>query len=147
MPVGMLFTDVPLSPTLRFSSRNVISRQRTSIQSLDWHPGKWLRSGLAMGIGSNQPYLAATTDVETSRLSLKAAYISAGNRFRRITASSIYASEADRENVVAVIKASSSVLLTLGHQNFLQPLSVDPAAAILHAAGNAVQCSRESRRC
>ena len=145
MPVGMLFTDVPLSPTLRFSSRNVISRQRTSIQSLDWHPGKWLRSGLAMGIGSNQPYLAATTDVETSRLSLKAAYISAGNRFRRITASSIYASEADRENVVAVIKPSSSVLLTLGHQNFLQPQSIDPAAAYLHATVNEAQSSFDVR--
>jgi len=53
----------------------VISRQRTSIQALDWHPGKWLRTGVAAGIGSNQPYLAATTDIESSRLSLKAAYL------------------------------------------------------------------------
>jgi len=132
MPVGMLFTDVALSPTLHFFSRNVISRQRTSIQALDWHPGKWLRSGFATGIGSNQPYLAATADVETSRLALKAAYISAGNRFRRVTTFSIYASEVDRENVVAVIRPYSSMVLTLGHQNFLKPQSMDRAAAYLH---------------
>ena len=145
MPVGMLFTDVPVSPTLRFSSRNVISRQRTSIQALDWHPGKWLRTGVAAGIGSNQPYLAATTDIESSRLSLKAAYISAGNRFRRVTATSIYASEVDRENILAVIKPSSSMLLTLGHQNFLQPQSIDPAAAYLHATVNEAQASFDVR--
>ena len=145
MPVGMLFTDVALSPTLHFFSRNVVSRQRTSIQALEWHPGKWLRSGLATGIGSNQPYLAATTDVETSRLSLKAAYISAGNRFRRITASSIYASEVVRENMVAVIKPYSGILLTLGHQNFLQPQSIDPGAAYLHATVNEAQSTFDVR--
>ena len=145
MPVGMLFTDIPLSSTLRFSSRNVISLRKTSIQALDWHPGKWLRSGFAMGIGSNRPYLAATTDVETSWLSLKAAYISADNRFRRITASSIYASEVDRENILAVIKPSSNTLLTLGHQNFLQPQSIDPAAAYLHATVNEAQSSFDVR--
>ena len=144
-PVGMLFTDVPISPTLRFSSRNVISRQRTAIQALEWQPHKWLRSELAAGIGSNQPYLAAAADVETYRVSLKAAHISAGDRFRRITTSSIYATEVDRENIVAVIKPYSGVLLTAGHQNFLQPQSTDPSAAYLHATVNEAQTTFDLR--
>jgi hypothetical protein len=136
LPAAMLFTDVPISPTLHLYSKNVLSRQRTSIEALDWHPRKWLRGGFAGGLGSNHPYLAATAGIEKNWISLKAAYISASDRFRRITATSIFAAEVDRENILAVIKPSSSLLLNLGHQNLLQPQSPDPAAPFLHATVN-----------
>ncbi len=90
---GMLFTDVPLSPNLHFLSKTVISRKLTSIQALDWRPRRWLRTGIAAGVGSKKPYFSATSDVERGWLSLKAGYISAGSQFRRVTAPSVYASE------------------------------------------------------
>jgi hypothetical protein len=138
---GMLFTDVPLSPNLHFYSKTVISRTLTSVQALDWHPRKWLRTGVAAGVGSNQPYLAATANVERSWLSLRAGYISAGNQFRRVTAPSVYASELDRENILAVMKFSSGAVVTLGRQNFLQPQGTDPSAPYLRATVNQAQGS------
>jgi hypothetical protein len=138
---GMLFADVPLSPNLHFYSKTLISRKLTSVQALDWRPRKWLRTGVAAGVGSNQPYFAATSDVETNWLSLKAGYISAGGQFRRVTAPSVYASEFDRENILAVMRFSSGALLTLGHQNFLQPQGTDPSAPYLRAIVNQAQGS------
>jgi hypothetical protein len=138
---GMLFADVPLSPSLHFYSKTVISRKLTSVQALDWHPRKWLRTGVAAGVGSNQPYFAATSDVETNWLSLRAGYISASDRFRRVTAPSVYASELDRENILAVMKFPSGAGLILGHQNFLQPQGTDPSAPYLRATVNQAQGS------
>ena len=138
---GMLFMDVPLSPKLHLYSKMVISRKLTSVEALDWHPRKWLQTGVAAGVGSNQPYFAATSDVERNWLSLKAGYISAGDQFRRVTAPSVYASELDRENILAVMKFSSGAVLTLGHQNFLQPQSADPSAPYLRASVNQAQGS------
>ena len=138
---GMLFMDVPLSPKLHLYSKMVISRKLTSVEALDWHPRKWLQTGVAAGVGSNEPYFAATSDVERNWLSLKAGYISAGDQFRRVTAPSVYASELDRENILAVVKFSSGAVLTLGHQNFLQPQSADPSAPYLRASVNQAQGS------
>lgn len=138
-PMAMVFSDMPISQTLHFYSKNVISRQRTSIQALDWQPRKWLRADLAGGMGANQPYFAVSSDVERSWLSLKAEYVSVSDRFRRITAPSIYASEVAGENVVAVIKPESNVLLTLGHQNLMQPTSLDPSVPFVRATINQAQ--------
>src|SRR5947208_12632957 len=43
VPVGMFFLDIPLSDKLAFHSRNLGSRQQTSIQGLDWRMFKWLK--------------------------------------------------------------------------------------------------------
>ena len=138
---GMIFTDFPVSSNLHFYSKTVISRQLTSIQSLAWRPRKWLRTGVAAGVGSNQPYFAATSGVERNWLSLSAGYYSAGDQFRRVTAPSVYASEVDRENILAVIKPFSGAVLTLGHQNFLQPQSTVPSEPYLRATVNQAQGS------
>jgi hypothetical protein len=138
---GVLFTDVSLSPNLHFSSKTVISRQLTSIQALDWRPRRWIRTGVAGGLGSNQPYFAASSDVERNWLSLRAGYTLVGDRFRRVTAPSVYTSEVDRENILALMKFSSGAVLTLGHQNFLQPQGTAPSAPYLRATVNQVQGS------
>jgi hypothetical protein len=138
---AMLFADTPLSPHLHFYSKTVISKKLTSIEALDWRPRKWLQTGVAAGLGSNQPYFAATADVERNWLSLKAGYYSASDQFRRVTAPSVYASELDRENIVAVMKLSSGAVVTLGHENFLQPQGTDPSAPYLRATVNQAQGS------
>lgn len=80
-----------------------------------------------------------SSDLEKSWLSLKTEYVSASDRFRRISAPSVYASEVTRETIVAVIKPESNLLLTLGHENLLQPMSLSLTAPFLHATVNQVQ--------
>ncbi len=140
MRVGMFFLDIPLSDKLTFYSRNIGSNQQTSIQGLDWHPLKWLKTGLSAGIGGNQPYLATTFDVHRDWLDIKAGYISAGDRFRRITTPSIFAAEPDRENLLVTVKPVSSLVLIAGHQNLLQP-QMDLNAPFLRATADQFQSS------
>src|SRR5258708_5597340 len=85
VPVGMLFLDIPLSDKLTFFSRNLGSRQQTSIQGFQWRPYPWLKTGLSAGIGGNQPYLSTTPDVERGRIDVKASYNNGGNHFCCIT--------------------------------------------------------------
>ena len=144
-PVAMLFTDAPLSSSLHVYSKSVISAQRTSIESIDWHPRKWFRSGLSGGIGSNQPYLAVSSDIEQNWLSLKTEYVSASDRFRRITAPSIFASEVDRENIMATIKPEANLLFIIGHENLLQPQSLAATSPFLRATVNEAQSALDFR--
>lgn len=132
VPVGMFFVDIPLSDKLTFYSRNVFSHQQTSIQGLDWRPGKWLDTGFSAGIGGNKPYLATTLDFNRDWLDVKAGYIVAGNQFRRITTPSVFAAEPDRENLLVTIKAVSNLTVIADHQNLLQP-QVDFNAPFLRA--------------
>jgi hypothetical protein len=143
---AVLFTDAPLSEKLHLYSKNVMSRQLTSIQAFDWRVRKWLRTGFSGGIGSNQPYFAVTTDVESNWLSVKTAYISASDRFRRLTEPSVFASEVDRENVLVGIKPYPEMLVTLGHQNYLQAQSPDANAPFLRASVNQVQSTLDVAR-
>src|SRR5579872_101378 len=120
-PVGMVFADKAITDNLHFYSRNIFSGQQSSIQGFDWRPRKWLKTGLAGGIGSNKPYVAASVDADRNWYTLKAAYIETSDGFRRITTPSIFAAEPDRENVLLTVKPYSSLVLTAGHENFLAP--------------------------
>lgn len=139
-PAKMFFADIPLSDNLHLSSRNVFSRQQTSIEALDWQPRPWLKTALAGGTGSNHPYFAATLDAERDWLSIKAAYIDASDKFRRITVQSPVAPELDRENLVVSLKPFSGAVLIAGRQNLLQAQN-DPSAPFLHATVNQLQTS------
>lgn len=139
-PVGVLYLDVPVSDTLHFTSRNLFSERQTSIQGVDWNPRKWLKTGLSAGIGSNQPYLAASFDANRPRISVQAAYISAGDRFRRITVNSPLNSEVDKENILVTVRPTQNLELEAGRQNYLQPQQ-NLSLPFLHAAVNQVQGS------
>ena len=140
VPVGMLFLDIPLSDKLTFFSRNLGSRQQTSIQGLRWRLFPWLTTGLSAGIGGNQPYFATTVDAHRDWLDVKAGYISAGNHFRRITTPSVFVAEPDRENLLVTVKPFSSLVVIAGHQNLLQP-QTDLNAPFLRASVNQFQSS------
>jgi hypothetical protein len=71
---------------------------------------------------------------------VKAGYISAGSRFRRITTPSIFAAEPDRENLLVTVKPISSLILIGGHQNLLQP-QTDLSAPFLRATVDQFQSS------
>jgi hypothetical protein len=140
VPVGMFFLDIPISDKLVFYSRNLGSSQQTSIQGLSWRPFKWLTTGISGGIGGNQPYAATTLDVHRDWLDIKAGYINAGDRFRRITTPSVFAAEPDRENILVTVKPVSNLVLIGGHQNLLQP-QMELNAPFLRATVNQFQSS------
>src|SRR5262249_59501852 len=118
---GMVFWDTPVSDKLHFYSRNVFPDRQSFIQGFDYRPRKWFKPAVSAGTGSNKPYLAAAADIDRDWLTLKAALISASDRFRRVSTPSLFAAEPDRENIVATIKPYSSLVFTAGHQNFLSP--------------------------
>jgi hypothetical protein len=119
--LGLVFIDRAVTENLHVYSRNIISQRQTWIEGFDWRPRPWLKTGFSAGIGSNKPYLAASVDAERKWYEVKAGYIQASSGFRRITTPSVFASEPDRENILATVKPYSSLVLTAGHENFLAP--------------------------
>src|SRR5215472_767457 len=89
VPLGMLFWERPLSDKLHFYSRNVFSGRQSFIQGFDYRPRSWLKTAVSAGTGSNKPYLAAAADIDRDWLTLKAALISASDRFRRVSTPSL----------------------------------------------------------
>lgn len=140
VPVGMLFVDIPVSDKLAFYSRNLGSMTQTSIQGVSWHPLKWLNTALSAGIGGNQPYAATTLSVHQDWIDLKAGYIQAGDRFRRITTPSVFTAEPDRENILVTLKPISNLILNGGHENLLQP-QTDLNAPFIRATVDQFQAS------
>lgn len=140
VPIGMLFVDLPVSDKLAFYSRNLGSMTQTSIQGVNWRPLKWLNTALSAGIGGNQPYAATTLSVHQDWIDLKAGYIQAGDRFRRITSPSIFAAEPDRENILVTLKPISNLILNGGHENLLQP-QTDLNAPFIRASVDQFQSS------
>ena len=139
IPVGMIFLQIPISDKLTFTSKNVGSLQQTSIQSLDWRPYKWLKTAVSGGIGSNQPYFASTVEADRGWIEVKAAYIQAGNRFRRLTTPSVYSTEADGGNILVTVKPYRSLVFTAGHENFLAPQNNDFNAPFQRASVDQLQ--------
>jgi hypothetical protein len=139
IPVGMIFLQIPISDKLTFTSKNVGSLQQTSIQSLDWRPYKWLKTAVSGGIGSNQPYFASTVEADRGWIDVKAAYIQAGNRFRRLTTPSVYSTEADGGNILVTVKPYRSLVFTAGHENFLAPQNNDFNAPFQRASVDQLQ--------
>ncbi len=121
--VGLLFLDRPLTPTLSFFSRTAFSSRQTAINGLAWRPVSGLRAATAVGLGANQGYSATSLSLDREWMTLKAAYIRAGDQFRRLTVQQPLTSEVDRENVLLTLRPASFLTLNAGRQNFLQPLT------------------------
>lgn len=120
-PAGMLFVDKPVSDHLHFYSREVFSQQQTAINGFSLHLRPGITLGAAGGIGSSQGYGAGSLEMKLNWLDLKAAYIAAGSRFRRITVQQPINSEYTGANLLATIKPRRGMVLVTGHQNLLQP--------------------------
>jgi hypothetical protein len=126
---GLLFLERQITPSLRVFSRNVFSGRQSSINGIECQIRPGLRGAMAGGLGSNRGYLASSLTYDREWITVKAAYIRADERFRRITVQQPLSSEVDRENVLVTLRPKPYVSFTAGRQNFLQPLS-DGRAAI-----------------
>jgi len=143
-PAFLLFLDRRLGRGFAISSKMVFSRQTTAIEGLDWEPADRLKMGVSGGVGANQPYGAASFDFRRKWIIVQAAYIEAGNQFRRAVVAAPLESEPDRENIIITLKPTKFLSLTAGRQNFLTPLtnsqnstrsSMDQGTANLDFAG------------
>jgi hypothetical protein len=121
--VGLLFLERRVTPGLSIFSRNVFSSRQSSINGLDWQIRPGLHGAMAGGLGSGRGYWASSLTYDREWLTVKAAYIRADERFRRITVQQPLSSEVDRENILVTVRPKPYVSLTAGRQNFLQPLS------------------------
>lgn len=120
-PLAMVFIDRPITPHFHFYSRNILSHHQTWIEGFDWQVREWLKTAASAGMGSNQPYFAASIEADRYWYDIKAGYIAASSDFRRITTPSLFVSEPDRENLLVTVKPYSSLVLSAGHENFLAP--------------------------
>jgi hypothetical protein len=122
-PAFLLFLDRRLGQGLSISSKMIFSRQITAIEGLDWAASDRLKIGFSGGVGANQPYGAASLDFRRKWIIVQAAYIEAGDQFRRAVVEAPLLSEPDRENVVITLKPTGFFSISAGRQNFLTPLS------------------------
>jgi hypothetical protein len=149
-PAGVLFLRRPLGPHWAATSNMIFSRQTTAIEGLQWRPGKFLDAAVAAGVGADQPYGAASVDLNRSRIDVKAAYIAAGSQFHRVAVAAPLMSEPDRENVMVLFHPVRVLTLAAGRNNFLSPVgdtqasvrsSVDDVSAGWQWAGTGLTTS------
>ncbi len=126
-PAFILFLDHRITPAVSVSSKMIFSRQTTAIEGIDWTAGDRLKIGFAGGVGSNQPYGAASLDFRRKWIIVQAAYIEAGSQFHRAVVEAPLFSEPDRENVVVTWKPTRFFNINAGRQNFLTPVSASQA--------------------
>lgn len=136
---AVLFLDHPISERLTLFSRNILSRRQTSIQGLEFKARPWLKTSFSAGSGAGQPYLAVSADAERDWFSVKAAYIDAGDRFRRVLVETPIHTEVDGANLQVTLRPRHNLTLAGGHQNLLQPPG--PNSAGLRATVNNLQGS------
>jgi hypothetical protein len=126
-PAGMFFYEQKLNDHLKFFSRNIVSRQQTFLQGLQYQPNRFVKTSLTAGIGSNQKYFAVSFDAETQKLIFRTSYVLTGNSFQRISLASPLSSEVNKGNVQMLYKPLDFVSITAGHQNLLQPVTLGGA--------------------
>jgi hypothetical protein len=127
-PMGMIFIDHKITPTLRLFSRNIFSGRQTSINGLQYRPIPWFDTALAAGMGSNQGYLSSSLHIEREKLDVKAGFAVSGERFHRIALPSPASSEIDGANFRVSARPSAHLRLTGAHQNYLRPSDLNQPA-------------------
>jgi hypothetical protein len=120
-PVGLLFLQGRLSPTLRVSSRSLYSGRMTSLFGADWTPRADFRAALTGGAGAEEGYLAASSRYERGPFAIRAAYALTGSGFRRVVVPRPDASELDGENVEIAFRPRSGPAITAARNRYAQP--------------------------
>jgi hypothetical protein len=122
-PVGLVYLEAPMSPTFRLSSRTLYSGRLTSIFGGDWQPLPNVEGALAGGVGAEEGYVAASGRYESPKVSARAAYILAGDQFRRVISPQPQASELDRENVEVTVRPLTGLGVMAARNGYAQPAS------------------------
>ena len=114
-PVGIILYSHKFNDQWKFNSRNIFSREQTSIQGLEYRASRWLKVTSSAGIGAGQPYGAIGATADFNQLSIKAAYILQGRNFRRVQFDGLAVSEPLGANIAMNWKPSSRITADFSH--------------------------------
>jgi hypothetical protein len=128
-PAGMLFADRRLGKQWRALSRNVISRELTSLHGVEWQPWAALRVAGLAGAGGGRPYSSLGAAFDRPRLKASAAYIATDAGFRRVALTSVSSTENVGANFAVDVRPVAGWNLTAAHQNALNPGEQNPATS------------------
>ena len=141
--LGSLFIDRPLGAKGHLFSRNAFSSRQTSIHGVDWRATDTLTLATAAGIGTNEPYVAASATWETAWLSARTTYVRPHEDFGRVTAESPMTAEHEAENLSFALRPHRWWSLNGARQHFVntpkdgaaERVMVNQVGASLNAAG------------
>jgi hypothetical protein len=101
----------------------MVSTTTTTIASLSVQPNKQVEFAFSGGLGDGKPYGAASLELNSRRVDLKAAYIEAGSGFRRLDDDTLQAPEPNKANVLLTLRPWRSLTLSGGHQSYAMPVN------------------------
>jgi outer membrane protein OmpA-like peptidoglycan-associated protein len=142
-PMGALFVQHRLSPTVRLTGNVLVAQRQTVMPGIQWQPTADLTTALVAGTGAGSAYGAAAVTARRGALGLKALYAWNPDRFRRADAPGPTQTEAEKENVSLTYDVGSAFQVGVARQHFLQD-SAD-AVAPLRATGNSAFASGRVR--
>jgi hypothetical protein len=138
-PMGALFLQHRLSPTVRLTGNVLIAERQTFMPGIQWQPVPDVTGALVAGTGAGSPYVAGALTARRGPLGLKALYAWNPDRFRRADVPGPTQTESERENVSLTYDLGSAFQIGVGRQHFLQD-SAD-AVAPVRAVGNSAFAS------
>lgn len=108
------------SRQLRLSGTALVTTRQSLFGSVQWTPRDGFVTAATVGLGSNAPYSALSIDSQSSRLDIKGELAFQGEGYRRADVPLPYQSEVERENIVATIRVSPELQVSIGRQHFRQ---------------------------
>jgi outer membrane protein OmpA-like peptidoglycan-associated protein len=138
-PMGALFLQRRVSPTMRLTGNLLLAEQQTVMPGIQWQPVPDLTAALVAGTGAGSAYAAGAVTARRGGLGLKALYAWNPDRFRRADVPGPTQTESEKENVALTYDIGTSFQLGVARQHFLQD-SADVAAP-LRATGNSAFAS------
>lgn len=133
-----------LSPRVTTFAHAQVATTRTAIGGLQWRPAEAAAVGLTGGIGSDDPYGAASVQWKTTGVDLRVSYVLSPERFRRLTVPAPLQAETDRENIQLVLEPAPGLVIGGGRQNFVQDSA--RAGEVQRATGNSVFAGYTARQ-
>jgi len=138
-PMGALFLDRRVSPTVRVTGDFLVAPHPTVMPGIQWQPGPDLTTALVAGTGGGSPYVAGAVTARQGNLGVKALYAWNPDRFRRADVPGPTQTEVEKENVALTYDLGSAFQVGVARQHFLQDSTGAPAP--LRATGNSAYAS------
>ncbi|HET9038715.1 MAG TPA: carboxypeptidase-like regulatory domain-containing protein [Gemmatimonadales bacterium] len=138
-PMGALFLQRRISPTVRLTGNVLIARRQTVMPGIQWQATPDLTTALVAGTGAGSFYAAGAATLRRGPFGVQAMYAWNPDRFRRADVPGPTQTEAERENIAVTYDVGSGFQVGVARQHFLQD-SADGAAPI-RATGNSAFAS------
>jgi len=142
-PMGALFLQHRLSPTVRLTGNVLVAQHQTVMPGIQWQPVPDLTTALVAGTGAGSPYAAGAVTARRGGLGLRALYAWNPDRFRRADIPGPTQTESEKENVALTYDLGSEFQVGVARQHFLQD-SADVAVPV-RATGNSAFASGRVR--